>query len=312
MNDDRKVPDYSFSEQPAKDFNTSMQDHAPAQNTPNTKSFPVHATPRNYLPPVVQQHEAAPQVQAVADTPPPLTQANRPDTDFTVSVEQARETLAVAGFKRSKDTVQRYCRDGTLEARKLGMFSRFFITQNSLDVFLEKMQLDAGVSAFTDSDVKLHEDAEDTASEETQDLDANASDEMQAQTGASSGNADPHTGARRRTPDDAQLHGSAGVGDEVLRAKLDAARDMIDRLAEENEFLRDEVRQSRHQRGDVVDISKQMLNTLETMAVGRKLEAPSSQNQTVRAEVVRNTDREREGSATYAPSDKTRSAGDSV
>lgn len=309
MDEKRSVPDYSASEQPNTVFQRPVQGHAAAQKQPQNKPLQVDAAPRSEFRPVLQQHERQTQTQAVEGAPLSHAKVNRPDSDFTISVDQARDALAEAGLKRSKDTVQRYCRDSTLEARKLGMFSLFFIAPDSLDAFLAKMHLDAGASTDAHIDVQVHKDA---TGEKTQDPQQAAGEVMQVQADASSDAADPNASARGGREDDVQVHGSSREGDEVLRAKLGAAKDMIDRLTEEIEFLRDEVRQSRHQRGDVVDISKQMLNTLETMAVGRKLEAPNSQNPTVQAEVVRSTDQERKGSDTYAPSDAARSASGSV
>ena len=120
------------TERPVQRHAAPVQVPAPAEDTAKTigmqrpapayGGMQVPTTPDLQAPELeVQVHEAAPLV-----TPP---QPNRPDSAFTVSVDEARRRLADIGLDRSKDTIQRYCREGSLDARKLGLFGKYFITE---------------------------------------------------------------------------------------------------------------------------------------------------------------------------------------
>ncbi len=59
--------------------------------------------------------------------------------DYTISVEQVREHFRSKGLTKSKDTVQRWCRTGDLDCRKLGLLSRYFTTETSLLMLERKL-----------------------------------------------------------------------------------------------------------------------------------------------------------------------------
>jgi hypothetical protein len=67
--------------------------------------------------------------------------------DFTLSVEEILIRLHEVGIEKSKDSVQRYCREGALECQKLGLFKRYFATEKSLGALIEKMQPDEDARA---------------------------------------------------------------------------------------------------------------------------------------------------------------------
>ena len=53
--------------------------------------------------------------------------------DFSVSVDEIRLLLAQSGIEKSKDTIQRYCREGRLDCVKLGLLRRYFATPQSVE-----------------------------------------------------------------------------------------------------------------------------------------------------------------------------------
>ena len=83
-------------------------------------------------------------------------QAELPIDAYVLSVEEIRARLLDVGLPKSKDTVQRYCREGTLSCLKLGMLRRYFATEDSVDVLIENLQQDA--DAY--NGMQVHEAAE--------------------------------------------------------------------------------------------------------------------------------------------------------
>lgn len=76
----------------------------------------------------------------------PDAAASRDDTPidaYVLSVEEIRSRLLEVGLPKSKDTVQRYCREGTLNCLKLGMLRRYFATEDSVNALVENLQQDA-------------------------------------------------------------------------------------------------------------------------------------------------------------------------
>ncbi|MEL7275558.1 MAG: hypothetical protein AAGK98_03735 [Pseudomonadota bacterium] len=195
-----------------------------------------------------------------------LNTADAPE-DFTISVEQVREHLKRKGLSKSKDTVQRWCRTGELTCQKQGVFGRYFTTEASLLALEHKLlpdmiaesrsavaatqreeQLHAALNARTYTDMPEHAPADAAARSDVQPF---------SQLHAAEADAKPSRG------DVARL--SAEV--EGLRAQLQDRDKQID-------FLKEEVRHGRDQRGDVVQISNRMLEALETMAIGGRLKRP--------------------------------------
>ncbi len=61
--------------------------------------------------------------------------ATRPDSDFTLSIEEALEHYASAGHPRTPRSIQRYCAKGHLEYRKLetSFGEKYLIAPDSVD-----------------------------------------------------------------------------------------------------------------------------------------------------------------------------------
>lgn len=128
------------------------QDNA-AQNTPNNND--------------IQQGTAA-QSNLQEPTPAQIE-------DHTISVEQVREHFKSKGLRKSKDTVQRWCRTGELDCQKRGVLGRYFTTETSLFALEQKLlpdmiaESEGGLSAASSStqphataqrtDVPQHTDA---------------------------------------------------------------------------------------------------------------------------------------------------------
>jgi len=196
--------------------------------------------------------------------------------DYTISVQQAREHLRSKGLTKSKDTIQRWCREGDLDCQKLGVLGRYFTTETSLLSLEQKLlpdmmadgagaraaarrgtplqpevdhqhaQRHAGVETSDHVDVPLHADADTAASDSMQ-------QPMPSNAAASKG-----------------MPRSAEVAE--LRAEVSGLAKQLEQAQEMNQFLREEIVSSRGQRGDVVKIAEQMLGTLETIAIGGRLE----------------------------------------
>ncbi len=92
-----------------------------------------------------------------------------------------------------------------------------------------------------------------------------------------------------------QLHAAAPVEESIgapittdlsrLTAENEGFREQLKNRDCQIEFLQEEIRSGREQRGAVVQISNRMLETLETMAIGGRLERPKTSDP-VRYEIV--------------------------
>ncbi len=217
----------------------------------------------------MQPHTAAPQTEAEKTDLPAAA-------EYTISVEQVRDHLRLKGLSKSKDTIQRWCRAGDLDCRKMGLLNRFFTTEASLQALEEKLLPD--MIADQTGTAQPHEAAAEPAFSGTQESAPDRSVQhsiMQPQLGA---DAAAPTGAQA----DAEVRAAAQSGTQIdaevaeLRAKVDGLTSQLQQAQEITKFLQDEIVSARGQRGDVVKIAEQMLGTLETIAVGGRLEKPTS------------------------------------
>ncbi|MFC6583694.1 hypothetical protein [Sulfitobacter aestuariivivens] len=203
--------------------------------------------------------------------------------DYTISVEQVREHFRSKGFSKSKDTVQRWCRTGDLDCQKRGVLGRYFTTETSLlsleqklvpDMIAEnskpqfsgqpEMQPDAAASEATRSMMPVHAEVDEPA---RSDMQENAVSEKPE-----------HAAARTEVPQQGRAV-PLNVGEELakLTAENLGLREQLTEAKENNQFLREEIVSARGQRGDVVTIAERMLGTLETIAIGGRLERPRGQ-----------------------------------
>ena len=176
--------------------------------------IPPLTAPANTAQQSLLQDDAAPvQVHAGADTEP---------TEYTVSVDETRARLHALGIAKSKDTIQRYCREGDLDCQKLGMLRRYFATEASVNALIAKLQNDATASAG----VKVHAPAPEETTSEDQEL---------------------HEGARSRTQIDAPvddesivdfLKEQVRVKDEQIKVKDEQIVSMLERDRETNILIK--------------------------------------------------------------------------
>jgi hypothetical protein len=249
------TPDYLSQRRPNPLHQPASQPHA-AETTPENNTLQQDAAATAD----VQQHEVA------------------PDADYTISVDQVREHLRGKGLVKSKDTIQRWCRAGDLDCKKLGLLGRYFTTESSLSKLERKLlpdmiaeqtgasnpssmtvPPDAPAGAKNGSVVQQHAAVDEPASS---DLPKSAADHAPAP-----GAVQVHT---------TSLQPDAGEELAKLRAENTGLREQLDEAKENAKFLREEIISARGQRGDVVKIAEQMLGTLETIAVGGRLEKPSA------------------------------------
>lgn len=212
-----------------------------------------------------QDADAADNVQAYADAPP---------EDYTISVEHVREHFRRKGLTKSKDTVQRWCRIGDLDCQKLGLLGRYFTTETSLlklerkllpDMIAENagaavVPVDAAADEAASTEMPLHAPEDEPASNDMQ------VDEDDVAAARSDAPAQPAV---------KPLH----AGEELasLRAENAGLKEQLSEAKDNATFLREEIISARGQRGDVVKIAEQMLGTLETIAIGERLERPRRQ-----------------------------------
>ena len=156
--------------------------------------------------------------------------------DYTFSVEEVLMRLREVGIEKSKDTIQRYCREGDLDCQKLGMFRRYFATEASLELLIEKFQPDADALTST----QVHEGTDVEELEEPQVLEAAPIRDVIE-------NHDPHAGASTRVQTDEGAAGNSLVEfskDEIrvknkqLEVKDEQIAAMLERDHETNILIR--------------------------------------------------------------------------
>lgn len=195
----------------------------------------------------------------------------RPE-EFTISVEQVREHFRKKGVHKSKDTVQRWCRTGELSCQKRGVLNRYFTTEASLKKFEAKILPD--MIAETVGEVRPSETnaQQSVAAPEAarSDIPLHAPEDAAASTGVQENDTASiplHAGSSEDRPRETANLASVTAENDGLREQLKSKESEI-------EFLREEVRAARDQRGAVVQISNRMLETLETIAIGGRLDRP--------------------------------------
>lgn len=237
----------------------------------------VGANRRAPFPPPVQQNAAAEdtlqnndlQVDTAAPSDLQEQTLERPEY-YTISVEQVREHFRAKGLHKSKDTVQRWCRSGDLACQQRGVLNRYFTTEASLKKLERKLlpdmmadalgeakpvvQTDVGAPADVISGTPLHAD-EDAAARSVTQPDAPASLPLHAAAVSQS----------MEVPTSSETNGEIENLREQLRSK-----------DSEIEFLREEIRAARSERGNVVQISHRMMEAMETMVLGGKVDRLNS------------------------------------
>ncbi len=203
------------------------------------------------------------QVHAAAlEDMPLLLPADDLHQDYCVSVDEIRLLLFENGIEKSKDTIQRYCREGRLDAIKLGLLRRYFATPLSVERLLEYLRTDAvevdpaELDAAASTGMQVHEGADSTVEP---DMQLHAASEP----GKSAPEADPHEAASTRMQahavDDGMvdfLKGQINVKDEQIKVKDNQIAAMLERDRETNFLIR--------------ELQTQLSNTFRLVAGGRE------------------------------------------
>ena len=219
--------------------------------------------------------------------------------DYTISVEQVREHFRQHRLLKSKDTIQRWCRTGELDCKKQGILNRYFTTEASLKALEKKLlpdliaeqvgperedvQVDTAATQSSRSGTQLHAAAQNG---ERTGMQLNAGADTAARTGTQ---VQQNEDAALRTGMQAGGSQNPTQSAEVaeLRAQVAGLTNQLEQAQEMTKFLQEEIVSARGQRGDVVKIAEQMLGTLETMAIGGRLEKPRNGGSETPAEPVR-------------------------
>ncbi len=186
------------------------------------------------------------QVHAAAlEDMPLLLPADDLPKDYCVSVDEIRLLLFENGIEKSKDTIQRYCREGRLDAVKLGLLRRYFATPLSVEQLLEYLRTDAvevdaaELDAAASTGMQVHER---TASDVLPDVQLHAT----AEPGKSAPEPGPHEAASTRmqayAADDGMvdfLKGQINVKDEQIKVKDNQIAAMLERDGETNFLIRE-------------------------------------------------------------------------
>lgn len=213
-------------------YNSGMNDLNSFHIAPARRSAPPFEPAED----TAQQSPVQEVAEPVQDDAVPLQvhEASIPVTkDYTISVDDIRIKLHDIGISKSKDTIQRYCREESLDCKKLGMFKRYFATEKSVEKLIEKIQSDATASNSTQvhagADVELekklqvHEDATERDVPENNASHAGASNSMQV-----------HEDARTTMNEEApEANSYAGKIVEMLEKQIDDKDKTISFLQEE-------------------------------------------------------------------------------
>lgn len=239
------------------------------------RDVPLHAVAQHTAASHDTAQNNALQVHAVASEKV-RPQAEPLAEEFTISVDQVRAHFRAKGLQKSKDTIQRWCRTGELACQKRGVLNRYFTTEASLSTLEIKLLPDMIAERSGEDQVNyvdVQGDAPVPKPARTR-MPLHAAEDEPA-----------HSGVQQNAGSDVQAHAVASNFSEAktqasfnapqLTALADELRAQLEGKQNEIEFLREEVRASRDQRGAVVQISNRMLETLETIAIGGRLERTS-------------------------------------
>ena len=181
-----------------------------------------------------------------------------------LTVGQALERFSAAGRKApSGRTIQRYCDERRLEAKKIRTVfgSEWLINETSLARLIESEPIisgDAGVANSSDVPPSATPTPPNVyiSKSDTDDIGV-AGDAMRPSMASPVG--------ERRTIAEVLIENAR------LLAQVEGRDAIISELKEDRSFLREEVREGRRTRDDVKNIAERMLDTLRSMAIGRAI-----------------------------------------
>lgn len=208
------------------------------------------------------------------------------DLEYTLTVGQALERFLAASRKApSGRTIQRYCDEGRVEAKKIRTVfgSEWLINEISLARLIGSEPIVAG-----DTGVANSADMPPLASPTP--LKATSSradtDDIGVAGDAMRSTVTPPVGERRTLAD-------VLIENARLLAQVEGRDAIIAELKEDRSFLREEVREGRRTRDDVKNIAERMLDTLRSMATGRAIAVSNPSYDPIRADVIEPENRDR-------------------
>jgi len=190
--------------------------------------------------------------------------------EFTISVEQVREHFRSKGLHKSKDTVQRWCRSGDLACQKRGVLNRYFTTEASLKKLEQKLLPDmmAEGAGEVAADVQVHA-ATPTDANNGMPLHAGEDTAVRSDMQPDEAKQAPlHEAADEQKVDPSKSR--------VAHGDIASLREQLKSKDSEIEFLREEIRAARSERSNVVQISHRMMEAMETMVIGGKVDRLNS------------------------------------
>lgn len=228
-----------------------------------------------------------------ADTPPSIE-----TEEFTVSVDEIRNRLRDAGIEKSKDTVQRWCRDGKLVCDKLGLFQRFYATEESVSAWIEFLQKDAAASnnlpqhaaarSPKKPEVQVHAGAEKRDTAENHDTHAAASNSMKDDAAEHIKNNSPNLEENNKvkiseSPQSVEIKSTEdvekGTAPPANSQVIDLLQKQIGTLMDERDFLREELVDRRNQAAALQNVIQGMKKQSEANLLQAQMQAEAQAKQ---------------------------------
>jgi hypothetical protein len=161
------------------------------------------------------------------DTSRPV--ATRPDSDFTLSIDEALERYGRAGLPRTPRSIQRYCAKGHLDCRLIetSFGEKYLISPESIDkhiAYIEEVR-----QAATIPDLSRHAaTSRDTSRQVAPDVSSEKSHEGPRQEATTGGDQSRHVATpyvQRLESENEFLRGQIGVKDEQIKDLTERARE---------------------------------------------------------------------------------------
>ena len=155
--------------------------------------------------------------------------ATRPDSDFTLNIDEALERYGRAGLPRTPRSIQRYCAKGHLECRLIetSFGEKYLISPESIDkhiAYIEEVR-----QAATSPDLSRHAATSHDTSRQVATTIATEEDQDEARQGAATGPDKPRpvvtVYVERLESENEFLRGQIGVKDKTIEALLERDRE---------------------------------------------------------------------------------------
>ncbi len=245
---------------PRGTFQNPLKTHVPAPSNMDQANEAQDAAVEDTAENGPLQWDAAvdpePEVAVQQDAAAPPTPPSGAEEQYSVSVDEIRSRLQSVGISKSKDTVQRWCREGQLDCQRLGLMRRYFATEPSVEAWMQELQKKEN-SQDEDSRTQVHEASRSSNSTGKQ-VHAGATEPDVAEDG------ELHEAADSRVQEDAGEGAAGAVGVAAEREIIKLKDEQIESLKSERRFLRDELVDRRKQAEALGDVIKSLKLQSET------------------------------------------------